>query len=117
LIVHWHVERFHKRARVLPEALLARHQRVTVMKILHLALLEIARKADVVMRGQEEACILALQPIANGLDFLWRRRLLGNKVVESKDHQGVGVGEYPFVDRQSVARLINAPGTPQRDAP
>src|SRR5271166_2064313 len=60
------------------------------------------------MRGQEEACVFASKPIADGFDFFWSGRLLGNEVVESKHHQSVSVGQYPLVDRQPVARLIDA---------
>ena len=43
LVEHGHVESLHQRARVLAEALLARHELVAVMLVLHLALLHVAR--------------------------------------------------------------------------
>ena len=55
LIAHRHVEGFHQRTRILPEALLARDERVPVVQIFHLTLLKIVREADIVMRGQKEA--------------------------------------------------------------
>jgi hypothetical protein len=52
-IVHRNVERSHQRAGVLPEALLARHEPITVVEVLHLPLLHVAGEADVVMRREQ----------------------------------------------------------------
>ncbi|MGB6798440.1 MAG: hypothetical protein WBE48_18230 [Xanthobacteraceae bacterium] len=91
----------------MPKALLARNKCVAVMEIFHLTLFKVSRKADIVMGRQEEACVFALKPISNGLDLFWRRVLLGSKVIEAEHQQSVGVGQYPFIDWQSVACLIN----------
>ena len=48
------------------------------------------------------------KPAANGFDLFRRRLLFGEKVVESEHHQSVGVGQDPFIDRQSITRLIDA---------
>ena len=92
----------------MPETLLARNERVAVMQIFHLTLLKIVRKANIVMGGQKEARVFALKPAANGFDFFRRRLLLGSKVVKAEHHESVSVGQYPFVDRQSITRLIDA---------
>ena len=44
---------------------------------------------------------------ADRLDLFRRRFLLGHHVVEAEDHQRVRVGEHAFVDRQSLAGLID----------
>src|SRR5215471_7625049 len=46
-----YLERLHQRARVLAESLLSRNQRIPMMFVFHLALLQIAGEADVVMRS------------------------------------------------------------------
>ena len=108
LIVHGNVEGFHQRTRILPKALLARDKRVAVMEIFHLTLFKIGRKADIVVGGQNEASVFASKPVSNGLDFFWLRVLLGSKVIEPEDQQSVGVGQCPFINWQSVARLIDS---------
>ena len=82
--MHWDVESLHQRTGVLPEALLARHERVAVMEVFHLALLQVAGEADIVVRREQQAGAFALEPLADGRDFLWRGFLLGKKVVESE---------------------------------
>ena len=37
-VVYWNIKRLHQRASILPKALLARHEPVTVMKVFHLTL-------------------------------------------------------------------------------
>ena len=90
------------------EALLARHERVAVMEVFHLALLHVAGEADIVVRRKQQAGAFALEPLADGRDFFRCGLLLGNEVVEAEHHQRVGVGQDPFVDRQLVARLVDA---------
>ena len=43
----------------------------------------------------------------NRVDFIGRRFLLRNHVIQAKDHQGVGVFKDALVDGQSLARLID----------
>src|SRR5205809_900775 len=69
-IVHRNIERLHQRAGILPKALLARHEPIAVMKVFHLPLLQVASEADIVMRREQQAGALALEPLANGGDFL-----------------------------------------------
>ena len=75
------VERLHQRAGVLAEALLARHERVAVMEVLHLALLQVVGEADIVVRRKQQAGAFALEPLADRRDFLRRRLLLGREMV------------------------------------
>ena len=103
-----HAERLHQRTRVLPEALLARHERVAVMEVFHLTLLQVAREPHVVVRREQQTRSFALQPFADRLDLRRLGDLIGGKVVEAEDHQRVRVGEDPLVDRQPVAGLIDA---------
>ena len=79
-----------------------------MVQIFHLTLLKIVREADIVMRGQKEACALALKPVVDRGDFLRVRLLFGRDMVEAEHHESVGVGQYPFIDRQSITRLIDA---------
>ena len=51
------------------------------MLVLHLALLEIISKADVVMRCDEKASALTFQPFLNRFDFCQCGFLLGWQVV------------------------------------
>ena len=51
---------------------------------------------------------VALQPFADRGDLLRRGLLFGDNMVEPEHHQGVGVGEDAFVDRQLVAGLVDA---------
>src|SRR6187549_2837039 len=69
LIQHGHVERLHQRSRVLAEALLAWYELVTVMAVLHLTLLQIGGEADVVVRTDQQARVLSLQPLSDGRDL------------------------------------------------
>ena len=60
------------------------------------------------MRREQQAGAFALEPLANGGDFLRRGFLFGKKVVQPEHHERVGVGQNPFVNRQLVARLVDA---------
>ena len=92
----------------MPEALLARHERVAVVEIFHLPLLQVVGEADIVVRREQQAGAFALEPLADRGDFLRRGFLLGKKVVQAEHHQRVGVGQNPFVNRQLVAGLVDA---------
>ena len=70
-IVHRNIERLHQRASILPKALLARYEPVTVMDVFHLSLLNVAGEADIVMRREQQTGTFALEPLANSSDFLW----------------------------------------------
>src|SRR3954468_18662090 len=76
--------------------------------ILHRASLEIGGDADVVGRPKYETRPLASQPVADGLDFLGRRFLFGEQVIESKDKQRIRVGQHSFIEWQPVAGLVHA---------
>ena len=106
-VVHRNAKPLHQRARVLPEPLLTRHERVAVMQIFHLSLLHVAGEADIMMGCKEEAGAVPLQPFADRRDLLRRRLLFGENMVEPEHHQGVGVSENAFVDRQLVAGLVD----------
>ncbi len=61
-VVHGHVERLHQRAGVLAEALLARHEAVAVVFVLHLALAVVVGEADIVMGRQQQTGALSFEP-------------------------------------------------------
>jgi hypothetical protein len=107
-IVHRHVERLHQRAGVLAEALLTRHERVAVMEVFHLALLQVVGEVDILVRREQEAGALTFEPVANRCDFFRCGLLFGKKMVESEHQERVGVRQNPFVNRQFVARLVDA---------
>ena len=65
-------------------------------------------EADVVVRRKQQAGSFALEPLADRLDFLRRRFLLGDQVVQAEHHQRVRVGQHAFVNRQLVAGLVDA---------
>ena len=90
------------------EALLARHERVAVMEVFHLPLLQVVGEADIVVRREQQAGAFALEPLADGRDFLRRSLLLGKKMVEPEHQERVGVSQNPFVNRQLVAGLVDA---------
>jgi len=91
-IVHRNVERLHQGTGILPKALLAWHERVAVMEVFHLPLLQVAGEADIVMRREQQTGAFALEPLLNGGDFLWCGFLFGKKVVQSENQEGIGVG-------------------------
>ena len=76
-VVHGHVERPHQRAGVLAEALLARHEPVAVVQVFDLALLVVVGEAHVVVRRQQQAGALALQPLGDRRDLLRGGLLFG----------------------------------------
>ena len=81
LIVHCDVERLHQRAGVLAKALLTWYERVAVMEIFHLALLQIVGEADVVVRREQQAGAFAHEPLADSCNFLRCGFLLGKKMI------------------------------------
>src|SRR5262249_37745931 len=60
LIDHRYIERLHQRASVLSKALLTRYELVTMVLVLHLALLQIGAESNVVVRRQQQARSFAL---------------------------------------------------------
>ena len=60
------------------------------------------------VRSEDEARSFASEKGAKGLDLFGRSFLLGDQVVEPEDHQRIGIGENPFVDRQFLPGLIDA---------
>ena len=79
-----------------------------MVAVFHLALLHIACEAHIMVRRQQQASALALQPFADRRDLLGSRLLLGENMVESENHQRVGVGEDALVDRLFEPGLIDA---------
>ena len=107
-VVHGHVECPHQRAGVLAEALLTRHESVTVVQVFDLALVVVVGEADIVVGRQQQAGALPLQPLGDRGDLLGCGFLFGEQMVQTEHHQRVGVGQDPFVDRQLVAGLVDA---------
>src|SRR5215471_13615970 len=108
LVEHRDVEPLHESPCVLAETLLSRHEPVAVVAVLGLPLVHVLGEAHVVMRRDQEAGPLALEPLADRLDLAWLDSLVRRKMVEAEDHEGVGVGENALVDREAVAGLVNA---------
>ena len=108
LIHHRNVEPFHQGAGVLAEALLAGDELVAMVSILHLALLQVGREADVVVRGQQQTRAFTLEPVADRGDLVRRRFLLRDQMVEAEHHQGVGVRQDALVDRLLESGLVDA---------
>jgi hypothetical protein len=50
----------------LSKPLLARYQRVAVMKVFHLALLHVIGESDIVVRRKQQAGAFAPEPLADG---------------------------------------------------
>ncbi len=69
LIHHRHPKCFHHRTRVLSEALLARDERIPVVRIFQLALLQIFCKSHIVMGPKQKASSFSFQPLADRLDL------------------------------------------------
>src|SRR5580693_3459220 len=83
-VVYGNAKPLHQRARVLPKPLLARHERIAMVQIFHLALLHVAGEANIMMRRKQETGAVSLQPFADRGDFLGRRLLFGENMVESE---------------------------------
>src|SRR3982751_6681280 len=79
-----------------------------MMGIFHRALIEVGGNADVVMWAENETGACTLQELPDCLNFLRRGFLLGNHVIQAKDHKRVRISQYAFVDRQSLSGLIDA---------
>ena len=47
-----------------------------MMEVFHLALLQVVGKAHIMVRREQQAGAFAVEPFADGGDFLWRRLLL-----------------------------------------
>src|SRR5258706_9270210 len=75
-VVHRHVERLHQRAGILPEALLAWNECVAMVEVFHLALHKVVGEADIMVRGEQQACAFSLKPLTNGCNLIRRSRLL-----------------------------------------
>ena len=103
-----YVQTLHKRTSVLAEPLLARHERIAVVCVFQGPFLEIVRHAHIVVRAENQAPAFAFEPIADGVDFLWGRLLLGDQMIEAEHHQGVRIVENARVDGKFLARLVDA---------
>ena len=97
-IVYRNLKRLHQRAGILSEALLARHERVAVMKVFHLPLLQVIGEADIVVRSEQQTCAFTPEPLADGRNFFRRSLLLGKKMVQPEHQERVGVSQNPFVN-------------------
>ena len=68
-ILDGYTESFHQGTRIQAEALLAGNQSVAVVAVLLLALREIARASDVMVRAEDQTGPLARQELPDGLDL------------------------------------------------
>lgn len=77
------------------------------MRIFHLALLHIARQADVVVRSNDYARPLTREKLPDRLDLFWCCFLFRDHMIQAKHHKRVRVCKNPFVDGQLISGLIN----------
>ena len=75
--------------------------------VLHVAHLQIVRRADVVVGPQDQAGSFAAEKPLDRLDFLRSGLLLRDQVVETEHQQRVRVREDPLVERQPVPALVH----------
>ena len=80
------------------EALLAGHQRIAVVVVLHVPDLGIVGHADLVVRAQDQTGPFTPQELPDGLDLFRRGRLPGDHVIQPEHEQGVGVRQDPLVE-------------------
>jgi len=85
-----------------------RHELIAVVAVLRLTLLQIIGEAHVVMRTDHQARVLSLQPLSDGRNLLGQCLLLREQMVQSEHEESIRVVQNPVVDRQLVARLIDA---------
>src|SRR5215469_2423184 len=102
------IERLEQGTRVLTEALLSRDQRIPMMLVFHLPLLQIIGESDIVVWADYEAGTFALEPFLERRDLLGRRFLPGNQVIEAENQQRVAIGEDSLVNRQTESGLVDA---------
>ena len=93
--------------RITAEALLTRHQRITVMGVLHRAHLQIVRYADIVMRADNQATAFAREECRERFDLGGRGLLACDIVIETEDEQRVGVSQDALIDGQAVTGMID----------
>ena len=60
------------------------------------------------VRAEDQARSFAREELPHRLDLLRGGLLLGDHVVQTEHQQRVRVGEHPLVERQLVARLVDA---------
>ncbi len=92
----------------LAEALLAGHQRIAVMSVFHGANLRVRRRADVVVRPEDQAGPFPGEKSLDRLDLRPAGLLLVHEVVESEHHERVGIVEDALVERRRLTCLIHA---------
>ncbi len=78
-----------------------------MVAIFHLPLLRVAREANVVVGGEQQACPFAFEPLLDRFDFTRLGFLFRDEVVQTKDHQCVRVGQHSFVNGEFVTSLID----------
>src|SRR5207248_2054849 len=75
--------------------------------IFHLALLDITREADVMMRPQDQAGPFTSEKLPDRLHLFWCRFLFRDHVIQAEHHERVRVRKNSFVDRQFVSGLVD----------
>ncbi len=77
------------------------------MTVFHVALLEVVRGADVVVRTDQQHGAFAFEKLSKRGDLVGRCVLVGRDMIEAEDQQGVGIGQNAFVDRKPYAGLVD----------
>ena len=108
-ILDGNVETLHERARVFAEALLAGNQRIAVVCVLHGAFVGGHREKPTSWCGPSIRQVPSrFRKFSKCLDLLWGGLLLGDHMVETEDHQRVGVVENALVNREFLSCLVDA---------
>ena len=105
-VLNRYAETLHQGTGIFPKTLLTRDQWVAMMGVLHLALIEVRGHAHVVMRRQQKATSLSRQKFLDCFDFFARRLLLGDHMVQAKDHHRIRVCKNAIINRQLLTGLI-----------
>src|SRR5262249_34202893 len=107
-ILYWYPEALHQRLCVETEALLAWHQCIAVMPVLHISHLRIIGTPDVMVRPENQASSFARKEPSHRLYLLWRSLLPCDVVIQSEDQQRIRVIQYALVERELEAGLVYA---------
>ena len=106
-VLDGHSEPPHQATRVRAEALLAGYQRVAVVSVFHVTLLQIGRSADVVVWPDDQTRAFAREKLPHSLDFLRRGFLLCDHVVQAEHEQRIRVGEDALIEWKFGAGLVD----------
>ena len=91
-VLHWNPKPIDHRTCVLPKALLTRHQGIAVMALFNVTHFWIVRDPNFMVRTENQTGAFALQKILKSFNLCPRGLLPGDRVVQTKYQQRVGIG-------------------------